>query len=149
MGFSHNATWTVSPQPFVKYGVSVGVEQDKDGVVGGQVSLSSSSIQKQMGQVVEAPHYGVVVPLGGAVTYQSNINNMNECCKKNVGRIKLKKHAFDGVPEALRGGRVVRWCVKSVHLQTISNILGLWETLDHGPVHISSWISSDGRCLCV
>lgn len=76
IGFSHNSTWTVSPQPFVKYGVSVGVEQDKDGVVGGQVSLSSSSVQKQMSQVVEAPHYGVVVPLGGAVTYQSSINSI-------------------------------------------------------------------------
>lgn len=66
----------MSPQPFVEYGVSVGVEQNEDGVVGGQVSLSSSSIQEQMGQVVEASHYGVVVPLGGTVTYQNSTTSI-------------------------------------------------------------------------
>lgn len=57
----------MSPQPFIKYRVGVGVEQHKDGVVGGEVSLSSCAIQEQMGQVVEAPHHRVVVPLGGTV----------------------------------------------------------------------------------
>lgn len=66
----------MSPQPFVKYGVGVGVEQNKDGVIGGQVSLSSSSIQEQMSQVVEASHYGVVVPLGGAVTCQNSMKSI-------------------------------------------------------------------------
>lgn len=60
----------MSPQPFVKYGVGVGVQQDKDGVVGGQVGLSSRPVQEQMRQVVEAPHYGVVVAFGGAVAWR-------------------------------------------------------------------------------
>lgn len=63
----------MSSQPLVKYGVSVGVEQDKDGVVGRQVSLAACPIQEQMGQVMEAPHHGVVVSLGGAVACQKNV----------------------------------------------------------------------------
>lgn len=65
----------MSPQPFVKYGIGEGVEQDKDGVIGGKVSLSSCPVQKQVSQVVEAPHYGVVVPLGGAVACQNTTRN--------------------------------------------------------------------------
>lgn len=60
-------TWTVSPQPFIKHSIGECVEQDKNGIVGREVRLSSRPVQEQMGQVVEASHYGVVVPLGGAV----------------------------------------------------------------------------------
>lgn len=66
------ATWTVSPQPFVKYSIGVGVEQDEDGVIGREVSLSSCAIQEQVCQVVKAPHHRVVVPLGGAVACQNS-----------------------------------------------------------------------------
>lgn len=60
-------TWAVSPQPFIKYSVGVGVQQHEDGVVWREVSLSSCAVQEQMSQVVEAPHRGVVVALWGAV----------------------------------------------------------------------------------
>lgn len=60
-------TWAVSPQPFIKYSVGVGVQQHEDGVVWREVSLSSCAVQEQMRQVVEAPHRGVVVALWGAV----------------------------------------------------------------------------------
>lgn len=65
--FSRPATWTVSPQPFVEYSVGVGVQQDEDGVVGRQVSLSACAVQEQVCQVVEASHHRVIVPLWGAV----------------------------------------------------------------------------------
>ena len=60
-------TWTVSPQPLVKDGVGEGVQQHEDGVVGGEVGLPARPVQEQVGQVVQAPHRGVVVPLGGTV----------------------------------------------------------------------------------
>ena len=63
-------TWTLSPQPFVKDGVSVCVEQHEDGVVGREVGLSPCAVQEEMCQVVEAPDHGVIIPLGGAVAYQ-------------------------------------------------------------------------------
>lgn len=50
------------------------MEQDKDGVIGREVGLSSCPIQEQMGQIVEASHYGVVVPLGGTVACQNNMD---------------------------------------------------------------------------
>ncbi len=69
----------MSPQPFIKYSVGVGVEKDEDGVIGREVSLSSSAVQEQMGQVVEAPHHRVVHPLGGAVACQNNRKCMRKC----------------------------------------------------------------------
>lgn len=57
----------MSSQPLVKYSVSVSVQQDEDGVIGREVSLSSRPIQEEVGQIMEAPHNRVVVPLGGAV----------------------------------------------------------------------------------
>lgn len=67
--FCRSTTWTVPPQPLVKNGVGVGVQQDEDGVVGGQVGLSARPVQEQVSQVVEAPHDGVVVAFGGAVAW--------------------------------------------------------------------------------
>lgn len=61
-------TWTVSAQPFVKDGVSEGVQQHEYGVVGGEMRLSARPVQKQMSQVMQTAHRGVVVPLRGAVT---------------------------------------------------------------------------------
>ena len=45
-------TRAVSPQPLVKDGIREGVQQDKDGVVGGEVGLSARPVQEQVGQVV-------------------------------------------------------------------------------------------------
>lgn len=53
--------------PLVKDCISEGVQQDKDGVVGREVSLSARPIEEEMGQVVEAADHGVIHPLGGAV----------------------------------------------------------------------------------
>lgn len=75
----------MSPQPFIKDGVSEGVEQDEDGVIGGEVGLSPSSIQEQMGQVVETSHYGVVVPLGGAVSCQNHTRRKVEMLHSTRG----------------------------------------------------------------
>lgn len=61
-------TWTVSAQPFVEDGVSEGVQQHEYGVVGGEMCLSARPVQKQMSQVMQTAHGGVVVPLRGAVT---------------------------------------------------------------------------------
>ena len=58
---------TVSPEPLVEDGVGEGVQQDKDGVIGGQVGLSPRAVQEQVGQVVEAADRRVVHPLGGTV----------------------------------------------------------------------------------
>lgn len=68
------------PQPFIKYRVCKGVEQDEDGVVRGEVSLSSSPVQEQMSQVVEAPHYRVVIPLGSAVACQNSTKGHEKLC---------------------------------------------------------------------
>lgn len=54
---------------------------------------------------------------------------------------------FNCVSEALRGGRVVWWCVKRVNLQTVHHILGLGKTLDHRPIDVSCWVPPDGSCL--
>lgn len=62
-------TW-VSPKPLVKDGISEGVEQDEDGVIRGQVCLSTSTIKEQVSQVVQASHYRVVGTLWGAVAWQ-------------------------------------------------------------------------------
>lgn len=62
-------TW-VSPKPLIKDGVSEGVEQDEDGVVGGQVCLSTGTIQEQVSQIVQTSHRRVVGTLRGAVAYQ-------------------------------------------------------------------------------
>lgn len=64
---SVESTWLVPAKPLVKDGVGEGVQQDKDGVVGREVSLSACSVEEEMGQVVEAADHGVVHPLGGAV----------------------------------------------------------------------------------
>lgn len=60
----------VSPKPLVKDGICEGVQEDEDGVVGWQVSLPPSAVQEEVGQVVQAPHNGVVVTLWVAVAYQ-------------------------------------------------------------------------------
>lgn len=57
----------MSPKPLVKDGVSEGVEQDEDGVVRGQVCLSTSTIQEQVSQIVQASHHRIVGTLGGTV----------------------------------------------------------------------------------
>lgn len=54
------------------------MEQDEDGVIGWEVSLASCPIQEEMGQVVEAPHNGVIVPLGGAVACQNNMETFKK-----------------------------------------------------------------------
>lgn len=68
----------MSPQPLVKDGVGVGVQQDKDGVVGGEVGLTARPVEEQMSQVVEAPHHGVVVALGGAVAWTNRKCGLRE-----------------------------------------------------------------------
>lgn len=54
--------------PLVEDCIGEGVQQDKDGVVGREVSLSACPVEEEMGQVVEAADHGVVHPLGGAVS---------------------------------------------------------------------------------
>lgn len=61
------STWLVPAKPLIKDGVGEGVQQDEDGVVGREVSLSARPVEEEMGQVVEAADHGVVHPLGGAV----------------------------------------------------------------------------------
>lgn len=61
------STWLVPAKPLIEDGVGEGVQQDKDGVVGREVSLSARPVEEEMGQVVEAADHGVVHPLGGAV----------------------------------------------------------------------------------
>lgn len=107
-------TWSVSSQPLVKYGVSVGVEQDKDGVIGRQVSLATCPIQEQMGQVMEAPHHGVVVSFGGAVACQNNVRSHVEVETKE--KLFWLLVTFNGIPETLRRGGVVRRRVERVDL---------------------------------
>lgn len=60
-------TRLVPADPLVEDRIGEGVQQDKDGVVGREVSLSARPVEKEMGQVVEAADHGVVHPLGGAV----------------------------------------------------------------------------------
>lgn len=56
---------------------------------------------------------------------------------------------FNGVPEALGGGGVVRWGVEGVQLQTVQHVLGLRQSLHHGPSHVARWVPPDGTGLCV
>lgn len=60
---------------------------------------------------------------------------------------RLQSLTFDCVSEAFGGGGVIGRCVKSVDLQTVCHILGLWETLDHRPVDVPCRVPSDGRRL--
>ena len=60
-------TWCVAAEPLVEDCVGEGVQQDKDGIVGREVSLPARPIEKEVGQVVEAADHRVVRPLGGAV----------------------------------------------------------------------------------
>lgn len=57
-------------------------------------------------------------------------------------------HTFNGVPEALRGGGVVRGSVEGIELQTVQHILRLWKPLHHGPCHVARWVPPDGTGLC-
>ena len=59
----------MSPEPLVEDGVGEGVQQDEDGVVGGQVGLPPRAVQEQVGQVVDAADRRVVQPPGGAVAW--------------------------------------------------------------------------------
>lgn len=67
-------TCSVPGKPLVKDGIGERVQQDKDGVVGREVSLSARPVEEKVSQVVEAADHGVVHPLGGAValTIQNN-----------------------------------------------------------------------------
>lgn len=56
---------------------------------------------------------------------------------------------FNSVPEALWGGGVVGWSVEGVELQTVQNILGLRQPLNHGPSHVACWVPPYGAGLCV
>lgn len=55
---------------------------------------------------------------------------------------------FNAVPEALWRGGVIRRNVKGVQLQTVQNILGLWQPLHHGAWHNPRWIPPDQTALC-
>lgn len=57
----------VPAKPLIKDSVGEGVQEDEDGIVGGQVGLPSGAVQEEVGQVVQASHYGVVVTLWVAV----------------------------------------------------------------------------------
>ena len=93
-------TGAVSPQPLVEDGVGVGVEQDEDGVVGGEVGLAAGAVQEQMGQVVQAADGGVVVPLGGAVA-----------CGRSRERTRLEHGALSQSWRLLCVGVCVYACV--------------------------------------
>lgn len=60
-------TWLVPAEPLVKDCVSEGVQQDEDGIVGREMSLSARPIEEEVSQVVEAANHWVVCPLRGAV----------------------------------------------------------------------------------
>jgi len=60
-------TWLVPAEPLIKYCIGEGVQQDKYGIIGWQVSLSTCPIEKEVGQIVEAADDGVIHPLGGTV----------------------------------------------------------------------------------
>lgn len=54
-------------EPLVKDCISKGVKQDKDGIIGRQVSLSTRPVEEEVGQIVKTADHWVVHPLGGAV----------------------------------------------------------------------------------
>lgn len=54
---------------------------------------------------------------------------------------------FDGVPEALGGGGVIRGSVEGVELQAVQHVLGLWQPLHHGPCHVARRVPPDGTGL--
>lgn len=60
-------TWLVPAEPLVKDRIGKGVQQDKYGVIGRQVSLSTCPIEKEVGQVVEAADDRVIHPLRSTV----------------------------------------------------------------------------------
>ena len=63
----HLHTWLVPAQPLVEDGISEGVQQDKYGVVGRQVSLSACPVEEEVGQVVEAADDRIIYPLRSTV----------------------------------------------------------------------------------
>jgi hypothetical protein len=70
-----SVTRGVPPEPLVKDGICESVEKHEDGVVGREVGLSPCPVQKQVGQVVEAPYHWVVVSLGGTIACAHNTGN--------------------------------------------------------------------------
>lgn len=60
-------TWLVSAKPLVEDGIGEGVQQDKDGVIRGEMCLTPGSVEKEVRQVMEAADHRVVRPLRGAV----------------------------------------------------------------------------------
>lgn len=65
------STRLVPAEPLVKDGIGEGVQQDKNGIVGREVSLSAGPVEEEVGQVVEAADHGVVSPLRGAVAWNT------------------------------------------------------------------------------
>lgn len=73
----------MSPEPLFEDGVSVGVEQDEDGVIRRQVGLSPGTVQEQVGQIVQASHHRVVGTLRGAVAWQHK-RELGWICKHSL-----------------------------------------------------------------
>lgn len=60
-------TCLVPAEPLVEDRIGERVQQDKDGVIGREVSLSARPVEEEVGQVVQAADYRVIRPLGGTV----------------------------------------------------------------------------------
>ena len=69
-------TWLVPAEPLIKDCVSEGVQQDKDGIIGREVSLPARPVEEEVGQVVEAADHRVVHPLRGAVALKIQDNRV-------------------------------------------------------------------------
>ena len=61
--------------------------------------------------------------------------------------LHMRAITFHGVPEALGGGGVIGRRVEGVDLQTVIDILGFRQSLDHGSVDVPSRVPPDGRRL--
>lgn len=62
-----NITWLVPTEPFIEDSVGESVQQDEDGIIRGEVSLSACAVEEEVGQVVEAADHWIIHPLGSAV----------------------------------------------------------------------------------
>lgn len=64
-------TWLVPAEPLIKDRVREGVQQDKDGIIRGEVSLPAGPVEEEVRKVVEAADHWVIQTRGGAVALKN------------------------------------------------------------------------------
>lgn len=150
--YSQRCTRLMPAEPLVKDCIGKGVKQDKDGIIGRQVSLSTRPVEEEVGQIVKTADHWVVHPLGGAVALKLwNKKGGKKRKTFNEGSDLPKLGTTNVVLELTicACGWRIEWvffwlCVSSIHSHSIQQLYFLsWTQVK---LNISlDWV--DGRML--